>query len=222
VQPDSLGPLGDKRGRALLRPRRHRVLPRARRVPQADGGYRPDVALGPEQHLDRVVIRRDVAVFERPVLHVRAGLRAQQRQSLEVDVPEPWDLCVPVHGATADGHREFVDRSDVAGGFVGFVPKRARVGDRVRLLEVAVQRLEFVVGEGGAEWTGAVQVGEVVRALLEYHYVPAVLGELHCHRRPAGAGADDDRLNDRLPRRPCRPIWRRAVPSFAGGGRWCW
>jgi len=208
MQPDSLGPLGNQLGRALLRPRRHREGPGSWRVLQGEGGDRPDISLRPEQRLDRVVVRGDLAVFEGPILHVRAGLRAEQRQPLEVDVPEPRDLRVPVRRSAADGHREFVDRADVARGLARFVPKRARVGDWVRLLEVAVQRLEFVVGECRTERPDPVEVGVVVRPLLEYHYVPAALGELHRHRRPAGARANDDRLSCRHSRRPFRPIWR--------------
>ena len=60
------------------------------------GGYRPDIALNPDEVLDLVVVRRDVAVLERPIRHVGARHRAEQRQSLEVDVPQPRALGVGV------------------------------------------------------------------------------------------------------------------------------
>ena len=196
MQPNAFRARGKEHGRTLLRPGRHRVGLLLRLVLLNVGGYRPDIALNPDEVLDLVVVRRDVAVLERPIRHVGARHRAEQRQSLEVDVPQPRALGVGVWERAADLVGEIVDVADVGVGRVlaRVLAECAREGDGVRLLEVAVYPLELVVGVQGLERPVAGEVVVVVRTLLEDLDVPAGLGEHHCHYRTAGARADDDRL----------------------------
>ena len=220
MQPYALGPRGKEHGRALLRPGRHREGLFLWLVLLYEGGYRPDIALNPEQVLELVVVRRDVAVLERPIRHVRAGHRAEQRQSLEVDVPHPGALGVRVWECAADLVGKVVDVADegVRRVLAGVFAKCAREGDGVRLLEVAVHPLELVVGVQRRERPVPGEVVVVVRSLLEYHDVPAGLREHHRHYRTAGARADDDRLTRHL-RRPFRPSWRWPVASLRAATR---
>ena len=138
--PTRLAPAASSMDERMLRPGRHRVGLFLRLVLLYDGGYRPDIALNPDQVLDLVVVRRDVAVFERPVRHVRPGHRAEQRQSLEVDVPQPGALGIRVWECAADLVGKVVDVADerLCGVLAGVLAKCAREGDGVRLLEVAV------------------------------------------------------------------------------------
>ena len=215
MQPEAFRPRGKQRRRAHLRPWRHREGLGLRLVLQYERGYRREIALHSDQRLYLVVVRREFAVLERPIRHVRAGHRAEQRQSLEVDVPHPGDLHVRVRECAADLVRKIVDVADegVRRILAGGLAKRARVGQRVRLLEVAVLRLELVVGEHRRERPLPFDVGVVVRAHLEDHDVPAGLREFPRHHRSARSRADDDRLTGHL-RRPFRPSWRRPAPTL--------
>ena len=196
MQPKAFGPRRKQRRRAHLRPWRHRVRPLLRLVPLYECRYRRDIPLHSDQRLHLVVVRRELAVLERPIRHVRAGHWAEQRQPLEVDVPHPGDLDVRVWERAADLVGQVIDVADVGVRRVlaRGLPKRARVGQGIRLLEVAVLRLELVIGEHRRERSLPFDVGEVVRSHLEDHDVPAGFGELHRHDRPTRSGADDDRF----------------------------
>ncbi len=113
MQSNAFRPRGKQHGRTLCAPGRHRVGLLLRLVLLHAGRYRPDIALNPDQVLDLVVVRRDVAVLEWPIRHVRAGHRAEQRQALEVDVPQPGALGVRVREGAADLVGEIVDVADV-------------------------------------------------------------------------------------------------------------
>ena len=196
MQPKAFRPRGKQHRRAHLRPWRHREGLGLRLVLLDECGYRRDIALHSDHRLHLVVVRRELAVLERPIRHVRTGHRAEQRQSLEVDVPHPGDLHVRVRERATDLVGQVVDVADVGVRRVlaGHLAKRARVGQRVGLLEVAVLRLELVVGEHRPERPLPFDVGVVARSHLEDHDVPAGLGEFHRHHRPARSRADDDRF----------------------------
>src|ERR1700759_5590379 len=102
MQPKARRPRGKQRRRPHLRPRRHREGLGLRLMLQYERGYRREIALDSDQRLDLVVVRREIAVLERPIRHVRSGYRAEQRQSLEIDVPHPGDLHVRVWESATD------------------------------------------------------------------------------------------------------------------------
>src|SRR3954452_14097507 len=107
---------GDRHRRELLRPRCHLIATASgcvlqrRRLGQGLG-----VALHAEESLDALVERRDLVVGERPIAHVGAGKLSEQGLLLEVDVPEPRHLRIPVHGAATDDCGELVDVADLTG-----------------------------------------------------------------------------------------------------------
>ena len=129
VQADGRGAVGDGGGGAHLRPGRHRVLAVSWRVLADQVGERGRVALDADEPLDLVVVRGEVVIAERPVGHVGAFDRAQGRVLLEVDVPEPGHLGVPVHGAAADDLGQLVD---AAGSGRGRKGSAARCAGRPR------------------------------------------------------------------------------------------
>ena len=216
MQADRRGARGHRHRRALLRAGRHRERP-ARRAGEHQGGHRRHVALHADQLLRLFVVGRELGVAERPVGQVRARHRAQGRELGEVDVPEPGHLRVPVHRPAADELGEIVHAPGVLGRRRAHRPPGTREHLRVRPGEVARVHPQVVVGEHGADRALAGQVGEIVRALLEHHDLPAGLREYHRGERPARAAADHDR-------RAHRPASHRAEElqrfgHHAGGRR---
>ena len=133
-------------------------------------------------------------VAEWPVGQVGIRDRPEGGQLLEVDVPEPRHLRVPVHGPAADELGQVVHGAGVLDGRCRVRPPGAGEHQRVRPGEVAHVHLEVVVGEQRPDRSFAVDVGEAVRALLEDDDLPPGPRELHGRHGPAGAAADYDRL----------------------------
>ena len=133
MQADGRGARGHRDRGAHLGAGRHRVLPGAGRVLFDDVGERLGVSLRADQLLHLVVERRDLGVAERPVGQVGARHRAERGKLLEVDVPEPRHLGVPVHGPAADDLRQFVDAAGVLDGRAWFGRQvRGNTSGRVR------------------------------------------------------------------------------------------
>ncbi len=188
MQADSAAAFGDHERRVLGWARRHRERFGARSMREGRlFGEEGDVACNSDQLLDLVVVRRDLGVVERPVGYFRPRDGAQHRELLEVDVPEPRGLRVPVDCPSSDGLRKGLDSTGDRRGLWRRAV-HAWLGGRVGLGE-GPAHLQLVVREHGPRPVGA-EIREVVGALLEDRDIPASSREHHRRDRPAGPAAD--------------------------------
>src|SRR3990172_2368440 len=106
----------------------------------------PPRRLRPDQRLAGVVVGLEVLVRERPVHNVGAGDRPEERELLEVEVPEPRRLRVPERRPAADGARDRVHVADRNGLALALaMAKRAGLEVRVCLPEPA-EHLQLEIG----------------------------------------------------------------------------